>query len=396
MMLGRLSIAIIALVGVMVTGPAVLAQETNGAVKTFELTAQRFAYTPNRIEVRQGDHVIVHLHSADVEHGFDIKELGVSTIIPEGGVVVSVDFVASKAGTFEFACSSYCGEGHRDMVGMLVVQPAAGGAPAPVEVTRRTDPAEPDFTVITLPTTLALPRHKMAFRVTHRFTRPLNEGSFSDLAADLFGLDSTAQIGLELRFAPTKLLQVGIYRTNDRTIELFAQHEILKEGDRFPVSLALNGSVEGSDNFGLSSPPPGLDVQYSPHVSIVVSRRLGAHGALYVEPSWVGNTNLHPDQPGVDDGNLLLNLGLRIGPGHGLYLAAVIAPRLAGFVPHRADGSTSAPAMSFALEHRVGGHVFQFNFSNTIGTTPAQFARAQDNSVGNNWYLGFMISRKFF
>jgi cytochrome c oxidase subunit 2 len=393
---GRLAPTVVAVIGLMAAGLAAHAQDAASGAKVFDLTAQRFSYAPNRIEVQQGDHVIVHLHSTDVEHGFSIKELGVSTIIPEGGAVVSVDFVASKAGTFEFACSSYCGKGHPDMTGVLVVQPAAGGTPVPAVVAHHTDLDEPDFTVITLPTTLGLPKHKMAFRVTHRFTRPLNEGSFSDLAADLFGLDSSAQIGLELRFAPTKLLQVGIYRTNDRTISLFAQHEILKEGDRFPISLALNGSVEGSDNFGLSSPPPGTDVQWSPHVSIVVSRHLGGHGAVYVQPSWVGNTNLHPDQPGVDDSNLLLNLGLRIGPGNGLYFDAVIAPRLAGFVPHRADGSTSAPAMSFALEHRVGGHLFQFNVSNTIGTTPAQFARAQDNSIGNNWYLGFMISRKFF
>src|SRR2546426_3166701 len=53
--------------------------------------------------------------------------------------------------------------------------------------------AQPDFTLITLPTTLRLPRFKSAFRVTHRFTRPLGSGDFGDLAADLFGLDSGAQ-----------------------------------------------------------------------------------------------------------------------------------------------------------------------------------------------------------
>ena len=56
--------------------------------------------------------------------------------------------------------------------------------------------AQPDFTIITLPTTLRLPRFKSAFRVTHRFGRPLGAGDFGDLAGDLFGLDSGAQIGL--------------------------------------------------------------------------------------------------------------------------------------------------------------------------------------------------------
>ena len=43
---------------------------------------------------------------------------------------------------------------------------------------------------------------------------------------------------------------------------------------------------------------------------------------------------------------------------------------------------------------RAGGHVFQLNFSNNIGTTPSQIARGGfDNE---DWYIGFNISRKFF
>ena len=60
--------------------------------------------------------------------------------------------------------------------------------------------SQPDFTLVNLPTTLRVPKYKSAFRVTHRFARPLGQGDFSDLAEDLFGLDSGAQIGLEYRF----------------------------------------------------------------------------------------------------------------------------------------------------------------------------------------------------
>jgi hypothetical protein len=59
------------------------------------------------------------------------------------------------------------------------------------------NPAQPDFTVVNLPTTLRLPRHKSAFRVTHRFARPLGSGDFGNLLEDFFGFDSGAQIGLE-------------------------------------------------------------------------------------------------------------------------------------------------------------------------------------------------------
>jgi 23S rRNA G2445 N2-methylase RlmL len=51
---------------------------------------------------------------------------------------------------------------------------------------------EPDFTLINLPTTLRLPRHKSAFRLTHRFARTLRS-NVGSLASDLFGLGSTTR-----------------------------------------------------------------------------------------------------------------------------------------------------------------------------------------------------------
>src|SRR5262245_10690799 len=77
--------------------------------------------------------------------------------------------------------------------------------------------SQPDFTLIGLPTTLRVPRFSSAFRVTHRFLRPLGQGDFSDLLSDFFGLDSGAQIGLEYRFGLMRGLQTGIHRTSDKT-----------------------------------------------------------------------------------------------------------------------------------------------------------------------------------
>lgn len=76
--------------------------------------------------------------------------------------------------------------------------------------------AEPDFTLIGLPTALRLPKFGSAFRVTHRFRRPLGDGDFGDLAADLFGIDSGAQIGLECRFGIIPNGQIGLHRTSAR------------------------------------------------------------------------------------------------------------------------------------------------------------------------------------
>ena len=93
----------------------------------------------------------------------------------------------------------------------LAAQQPATPAAARYDNERRVNLAEPDFAVVTLPTTLRMPRLKSSFRMTHRFGRPLGEGNFGNLAADLFGLDSGGTIGLEYRFGVVKGGQVGIH-----------------------------------------------------------------------------------------------------------------------------------------------------------------------------------------
>ena len=95
-------------------------------VKTFEIRASRFEFQPDTIEVTQGDHVKVTLHSADTKHGFAIPELKVKTTIPKGGAPVVAEFVADKPGTFQIKCSEYCGPGHKTMTGTIVVAPKGG------------------------------------------------------------------------------------------------------------------------------------------------------------------------------------------------------------------------------------------------------------------------------
>ena len=89
--------------------------------KEFDVTASRFRFEPESLEVTEGDRIALRLHSADGTHGFAITELRVKAIIPKGGSAVTVEFMAARAGTFKFECSEYCGSGHRQMKGRLVV-----------------------------------------------------------------------------------------------------------------------------------------------------------------------------------------------------------------------------------------------------------------------------------
>jgi hypothetical protein len=267
-----------------------------------------------------------------------------------------------------------------------------GPAPAPgYDTDLDLDRAEPDFTVITLPTNLRLPRHRLSFRLTHRFARPLSDGGFGDLASDFFGFDGGAQIGLGFRFGIRRGTQVGIYRTSDRTIELSGQQELLHEAPH-PLGLSLAVSIEGLDNFGLSEDSDYLH-QFSPAVGLVFSRKLGSRGSVYAQPSWVGHTRINPSAPPDDDWTLLAGLGARVRVTKTMSLLAEVHPRLAGYKGNLGSGDSKSLA-TFGVEWRVGGHAFQLNFSNDLGTTPAQVARGQQGR--DDWFIGFNLTRKFF
>ncbi|HEY6616744.1 MAG TPA: DUF5777 family beta-barrel protein [Vicinamibacterales bacterium] len=236
--------------------------------------------------------------------------------------------------------------------------------------------SQPDFTLVNLPTTLRVPKYKSAFRVTHRFARPLGQGDFSDLAEDLFGLDSGAQIGLEYRFGIMRGTQIGIYRTSNRTIEFFAQYSGLQQKDH-GFGLDVIATMDGTDNFSDS---------YSPALGVVLSRELGSHGALYFEPIWVNNSNQLPSELTDDNDTFLFGIGGRLRVRPTVYVVGEYIPRI-GYTP-------GVDHLTFGVEKRAGGHVFQFNFSNNIGTTMAQLARG--GADNDDWYIGFNISRKFF
>jgi cytochrome c oxidase subunit II len=116
--------AMILLLAIGATSAAVWAGQVRGGgdVKTIDVTASRFQFEPATISVAQGDNIRLRLHSADRSHAFAIKAFRVKALIPNGGETVTVEFIADQAGTFAFTCSEYCGTGHSQMKGTLVVQ----------------------------------------------------------------------------------------------------------------------------------------------------------------------------------------------------------------------------------------------------------------------------------
>ena len=362
------------------------AEQLDGRIHEVTVVAERFQFTPSEIVVAQGETVRLTFRAVDVPHGIVIAALGVRAVARPDQEAVTVEFVADTPGRYRFACSVFCGSGHGEMRGVLTVTPA-GGADAPDGPDRvadlEVDVVEPDFNLITLPTTLRLPRHAFAFRLTHRFSRPLDGGpGYGNLLEDFFGFDSPALIGLELRYGLAPGVQVGVYRNNNRNVQIFGRYNVLWQRDDSGIGLDAYVSVEAFDNFRQ---------EYSPAVGAVFSKRLSERGAVYVEPIWIGNANkalFHPE-PGFassDEHSLVLGLGSRIRVLDTVYVTGEYVPRLIGF-------DNGDHHVSVGVEKRAGGHLFQVNISNGLGATPVQVAQGADNG---NWFIGFNITRKFY
>ena len=90
------------------------------AEQVIQMTAKRFEYTPNEITVKKGVPVILEITSLDRDHGFKIPELGIRADV-KPGETTRVRIVADHTGRFEFRCDVFCGDGHEDMAGELVV-----------------------------------------------------------------------------------------------------------------------------------------------------------------------------------------------------------------------------------------------------------------------------------
>ena len=88
--------------------------------QVLQLTARRFFYTPKELSVKAGMAVRLEITSVDFFHGFFIPDLKIRTDLPPGQITV-VRFTAPTPGTLPFLCDNFCGDGHEQMGGKIVV-----------------------------------------------------------------------------------------------------------------------------------------------------------------------------------------------------------------------------------------------------------------------------------
>ena len=100
--------------------------ERNGTVVDVYMTAIRSHFTPDRIEVNEGDTIKLHITSIeqaeDQVHGFTIDMYNINLSL-EPGKHENVTFVADKPGAFPMYCTEFCSALHLEMMGYFMVKP---------------------------------------------------------------------------------------------------------------------------------------------------------------------------------------------------------------------------------------------------------------------------------
>ena len=305
-----------------------------------KIEARRFEFTPRTITVRKGVPVRLLVTSTDVAHGFAIKELNVKEEI-EAGATKAIEFTPERTGRFRFYCTVYCGDGHEEMEGEIVVTDDQGGAdgsgmqvtfdkdapgvvivesggeriridtasktvtrlgeqqqpapPLPQESTARAEskPArraeEPyDYRLVNVPTPKRVRRHSLNLYFTHRFSEPVRP--LRQSGRDLLGLDSSSVSSFGLFYGITDKLYVSAYRSPIcqqqglcKTIELGVGYHWLDEDERSsPLSLSTYASVEGENNFTNN---------YTYNAQVMMARSVTKYAHVFFSPAVHINSN---------------------------------------------------------------------------------------------------------
>src|SRR5687767_4603797 len=130
-----------------------------------------------------------------------------------------------------------------------------------------------------IPTTRLLAGERGEVRFTHRFQTPINEGDVHSL----WGLDGSADIGLGLSWQPHDRLLLSLFRSDVLDDYELAAKFVLLDHQK-PLQLSLRGGADVRTE-------KGLEDRVSGFAQVLLARRIGAKGEIFLAPSVVSNTD---------------------------------------------------------------------------------------------------------
>ena len=103
--------------------PGTAVEQDAAQAREVRVVARRYSYSPERIEVQEGDLVKVTLESEDIPHSFNVDDPYRIAKRATPGSPVVFEFRADQAGSFPYYCNMTAEDGCRKMRGELVVRP---------------------------------------------------------------------------------------------------------------------------------------------------------------------------------------------------------------------------------------------------------------------------------
>ncbi len=136
-------------------------------------------------------------------------------------------------------------------------------------------------TLLSLPTSHIPSEGTWEVKFTHRFNQSLDQGSLSDRVHSLWGLDSNADVGLGLSYAPRRDLQLSFYRSNAMDdIELAAKYVVIQQAQAIPFSAAVRIGGDWRTEAALKD-------RTSLFGQLVLSRQIGRRAEVFALPTYV-------------------------------------------------------------------------------------------------------------
>ena len=85
-------------------------------LRVINISAARWEFTPSVIRAKQGEKVLIKVNNTDTTHNFSVPKLGMNSNTNE------FMLETSEKGEFEFFCANFCGSGHGEMKGIIIIE----------------------------------------------------------------------------------------------------------------------------------------------------------------------------------------------------------------------------------------------------------------------------------
>ncbi len=100
--------------------PVAMASLAQSRERTIAIVAKKFDFVPAVVHAKRGETLVLQLSAPEVPMGFSLPDFQArADVVP--GRTSTLRVTPDRAGTFTFVCDVFCGSGHEDMSGTLVV-----------------------------------------------------------------------------------------------------------------------------------------------------------------------------------------------------------------------------------------------------------------------------------